>query len=147
MSKKHAAIFVLIVLLGCYLISGLTIVQPDEVGVVRRFGAVLREPWEPGLHWGLPWGIDRIDRIKPNEPRTVRIGAGSRQDAPLLHAPDPIADDFLTGDLNLATAECLVQYRVPDVVAFLFRTPQVEPARTGSLAIGPCSRAGGARNR
>jgi membrane protease subunit HflK len=125
-NKKHGTIFGLVVLLSAYLLSGLTIVQPDEVGVVRRLGAVLHDPWEPGLHWGLPWGIDRVDRIKPNQARTLSVGAASRQDAPLLHAPDPIADDFLTGDLNLATAECLVQYRARDPVAYLFRTRDVE---------------------
>ena len=40
--------------------------------------------------------------------------------------PDPAADDFLTGDLNLVTAEALVQYRVRDPAAYLFRTPNVE---------------------
>jgi len=126
MSKKRLAIFGLAGVLSAYLLSGLTIVQPDEVGVVRRFGAVLHDPWEPGLHWGLPWGIDRVDRIKPNQARTLNVGAASRQDAPLLHAPDPMADDFLTGDLNLVTAECLVQYRARDPVAYLFRTRDVE---------------------
>ncbi len=125
MSKKRVTIFSLAVLLAAYLLSGLTIVQPDEVGVVRRFGAVRPDPWEPGLHFG-PWGIDRVDRIKPNQARTLSVGAASRQDAPLLHAPDPITDDFLTGDLNLVTAECLVQYRARDPVAYLFRTRDVE---------------------
>ena len=69
MIEKRIAISGIVFLLSAYLLSGLTIVQPDEVGVVRRFGAVLHEPWEPGLHWGLPWGIDRVDRIKPNQTR------------------------------------------------------------------------------
>jgi len=126
MNKKRVTIFGLVVLLTAYLLTGLTIVQPDEVGVVRRLGAVLFDPWEPGLHWGLPWAIDRVDRIKPNQARTLSVGAASRQGAPLLHAPDPMADDFLTGDLNLATAECLVQYRSRDPVAYLFRARDVE---------------------
>ena len=61
-------------LLGGYLSSGLTILQPDEVGVVRRLGAVLPEPWEPGLHWGLPWGFDRVNRLKVNQTRHDRRG-------------------------------------------------------------------------
>ncbi len=126
MSKNRVTIFSLAILLAAYLLSGLTILQPDEVGVLRRFGAVRPDPWEPGLHWGLPWGIDRVHRIKPNQARTLSVGAASRQDAPLLHAPDPITDDFLTGDLNLVTAECLVQYRARDPVAYLFRTRDVE---------------------
>jgi modulator of FtsH protease HflK len=125
MITKQLTIFGLILLICAYLLSGLTIVQPDEVGVVRRFGAVQLEPWEPGLHWGLPWGIDRVDRIKPNHARTLSVGASSPL-APLLRAPDSMADDFLTGDLNLVTAECLVQYRARDPVAYLFRTPDVE---------------------
>ncbi len=131
MSKKRLTISGLFVLLSAYLLSGLTIVQPDEVGVVRRFGAVLDEPWEPGLHCGLPWGIDRIDRIKPNQARTLSVGATSRQDAPLLRAPDPMGDDFLTGDLNLVTAECLVQYRIRNPAAYLFRTLDVESSLAG----------------
>jgi membrane protease subunit HflK len=128
MTKKPIAACMGALLASAYFVSGLAIVQPDEVGVVRRFGAVLREPWEPGLHWGLPWGIDRVDRIKPSQARTIRVGAAGRQDAPLLQAPDPGSDDFLTGDLNLVTAECLVQYRLRDVAAYLFRSRDVESA-------------------
>jgi membrane protease subunit HflK len=109
-----------------YLASGITIVQPDEVGVVRRCGAVLREPWEPGLHWGLPWGIDRIERIQVSQTRTMAVGAPGPGAAPLARAPDSRADDFLTGDLNLVTAEAVVQYRVRDPVAYLLRAKDVE---------------------
>lgn len=111
---------------GCYLATGITALQPDEVGIVRRFGAVRPEPWEPGLHWGLPWGMDRVDRIKLNQTRTITIGAASPTGAPLLRAPDPATDDFLTGDLNLVTAEVLVQYRVRDPAAYLFATAGVD---------------------
>src|SRR5262249_23509451 len=102
---------------GGYLATGLPIVQPDEAGVVRRFGAVLKEPWEPGLHWGTPWGIDRLDRIKVHQTRTITAGAASNAKGPLYAAPDPSEDDFLTGDLNLVTTEALIVYRVRDPVA------------------------------
>src|SRR5262249_48781380 len=115
------------------LATGLTVVQQDELGVVRRFGAVLRDPasgrhvnWEPGLHWGLPWGIDQIERIKTGQTRTLTVGARDPQAAPLASAPNPETDDFLTGDLNLVTAQAIVQYRVLDPVAFLFATRAVE---------------------
>jgi modulator of FtsH protease HflK len=113
---------------AAYLASGVTIVQPDEVGVVRRFGAVLPQAREPGLHWGLPWGIDRVDRIKPNQTRTLSVAAPGGQEAPFLRAPDPETDDFLTGDLNLVTAEVLLQYRVRDPAAYLFGTADVDGA-------------------
>ncbi len=100
--------------------------QPDEVGVVRRFGAALREPWEPGLHWGLPWGLDRLDRLKVSQVRTIAVGASGARDAPLSRAPGPATDELLTGDLNVVLAEGLVQYRVRDPAAFLFRAASVE---------------------
>ena len=81
------------------------------------------EPWEPGLHWGLPWGLDRVDRIKTGQTRTLTVGARDPQAAPLAQAPDPETDDFLTGDLNLVTAQAIVQYRVLDPVALPVRRP------------------------
>jgi len=112
--------------LAAYLATGLTVIQQDEVGVVRRLGAVLREPWEPGLHWGLPWGFDRLDRVKPGQTRTLTVGARDVQAAPLSQAPNPEGDDFLTGDLNLVSAQAIVQYRVLDAVKYLFTAPTVD---------------------
>jgi membrane protease subunit HflK len=109
-----------------YLATGVTVVQQDELGVVRRFGAVLGEPWGPGLHWGLPWGLDRVDRIKPGETKTLTVGARDPQSAPLAQAPNPETDDFLTGDLNVVTAQAIVQYRVLDPLAFLFAARSVD---------------------
>ena len=109
-----------------YLATGLTVVQQDEIGVVRRFGAVLRESWGPGLHWGLPWGLDLVDRIKPGQTRTLTVGARDPQSAPLAQSPNPETDDFLTGDLNVVTAQAIVQYRILDPVAFLFAVRSVD---------------------
>jgi modulator of FtsH protease HflK len=126
MKRARVAVIAASILLAGYAASGLTSVQPDEIAVVRRFGAVLAERWEPGLHWGLPWGLDRIDRLKINQTRTVRVGAADRGLVPLSSVPDPAVDEFLTGDLNVVTAEALVQYRVRDPSAYLFRALDVE---------------------
>jgi membrane protease subunit HflK len=126
MRKRRWLILTGSLLLGGYMTTGLTVLQPDEVGVVRRLGAVLPEPWEPGLHWGLPWGLDRVDRLKVNQTRTISVGASGSRDAPLARAPYPASDDLLTGDLNLVTAEALVQYRIRNPAAYLFRAVDVE---------------------
>ncbi len=110
--------------------SGLAVIQQDEVGIVRRLGAVLRDPWEPGLHWGLPWGFDRIDRVKTGQTRTLAIGGRDPGAAPLAQAPNPAADDFLTGDLNLVSAQAVIQYRVSDPVKYLFTATAVDEALT-----------------
>ena len=111
-----------------YLASGLGVVGQDEVGVVRRFGAVLRDPREPGLHWGLPMGIDRVDRVKVGQARTLAVGAPGSNAAPLSRSPDPEGDDRLTGDRNLVSAEATLQFRVSDPVAYLFAADSVDAA-------------------
>ncbi len=126
MRAKRWAIPAVLLLLAGYAATGLTMVQPDEVGIVRRFGAVLREPWEPGLHWGLPIGLDRVNRVKVQQTRTLAIGVDRATAAPLARGADADASDSLTGDLNLVAAEVLVQYRIREPVAYLFRAADAE---------------------
>jgi membrane protease subunit HflK len=137
MRRLSAAAFVGLL---AYLATGVSVVQQDELGVVRRLGAVVSDPWEPGLHWGLPWGLDRVERIKPGQTRTLTVGARDPQAAPLAQAPNPETDDFLTGDLNLVTAQAIVQYRVLDPVAFLFAARSVD-ATLAAIAEGALTRA------
>jgi membrane protease subunit HflK len=67
--------------------------------------------------------------VTTDRARTVVVGARGLQDAPLTRSPDPASDDFLTGDLNLVTAQALVQFRVIDPANYLFA------ARSADLAI------------
>jgi membrane protease subunit HflK len=111
-----------------YLATGLVIVQQDEVGVVRRFGAVQSEILGPGLHWGFPLGLGQVDGVKIGQTRTITVGAQAPQSAPLARQPDPAQDDFLTGDLDLVlvTVQAVLQYRVADPTQYLFATTSVE---------------------
>ncbi len=59
-------------LLG-WIASGFTAIAADEVGVVRRFGAV-KDDLSPGLHVRWPWPVEAVTRVKPAEVRTVEIG-------------------------------------------------------------------------
>ncbi len=112
--------------LACYAASGLRLVGPDEVAVVRRLGAVLPQPEGPGLHWGLPWGVEQADRVKLGRTLTLKVGAPGPGDSPAASAFDPSMDEFLTGDLNLIAAEVLVQYRVREPALYLFQARELE---------------------
>ena len=48
--------------------------SPDESGVIERFGRKLLPYREPGLHYKLPWPVDRLTRIKARRVRVVEIG-------------------------------------------------------------------------
>lgn len=99
------------------LASGWCLVEPGEVVVVRRFGRAIAPPWGPGLHWRLPAGIDRIDRIRTDAVRRWTIGESGTPSAD----QEPASEEMLTGDLNIARVEATVQYRVEGAVDFVIR--------------------------
>jgi membrane protease subunit HflK len=115
-------------------------VGPDEMGVVQRFGKYVRTT-NPGLHMRLPFGIETVRRIKVTHVfkeefgfRTaipgVRTVFEGREDTLRERTggirsvtQDPFLDEslMLTGDLNVAVVEWIVQYRVKDPVQYAFR--------------------------
>jgi membrane protease subunit HflK len=108
-----------------YLLTGVVSVRPGERAVVRRFGAVTATPG-PGLWVGLPWGIDRIDRVEVDRIRRVRFGYefGANEDAALPPG------QLLTGDQNLVNVRVVIDYTVrgDQVAQFLSVQDRVDGA-------------------
>ena len=102
-------------------------VEPDEVGVVQRFGAYVRTA-EPGPHVKLPL-LETVTKVPVQRQlkmefgfRTVRSG----QQTEYAETPETKAESaMLTGDLNVAVVEWIVQYRIKDAKAFLFHVRNV----------------------
>jgi membrane protease subunit HflK len=103
-----------------YATTGIYTVGTDERAIVRRFGRVVSEQKEPGLHFGLPWGLDRVDRVKPSETKTVAVGAISSAARVLAAAPSDSLAQFLTGDQNLVNVHATIQYTMNDPTLYLF---------------------------
>jgi len=91
-----------------YLLSGLYTVRFSEEAVVRRFGRVVARVG-PGLHYRLPWPIERVDRVYVSQLRRI----------------ETLGTLILTGDENLVAVRLGVHYVVKDVHAYLFN--QVDP--------------------
>lgn len=100
-------------LVAGYLLTGVVQVRPGERAVVRRFGRVLEEKPASGLWVGLPWGMDRVDRVEVDAVRSLEVGydpEGEDRDAP--------PGQLLTGDDNLVNVRLTLNYKViPDEVA------------------------------
>jgi membrane protease subunit HflK len=93
------------------LLTGVTQVQPGERAVVRRFGRVLEHKPGPGLYVGLPWGIDRVDRVPVDRVRRVTVGyTPTESDDAGLTPPG----QMVTGDHNLIDVRVEVYYTVKD---------------------------------
>jgi membrane protease subunit HflK len=100
---------ILLLLLLGYLATGVYEVRPGERAVVRRFGRVLEHKPEPGLWVGLPWGMDRVDRVPVDLVRRVEVGYRPEEDATSLTTPP---GQMLTGDHNLVNVRVVVNYTV-----------------------------------
>jgi membrane protease subunit HflK len=100
--------WLLLVLLVVYLLTGVVQVRRGERAVVRRFGRVLAHHPEPGLWIGLPWGMDRVDRVEVDTVRSVSVGWNDDV-APEGSAP---AGQLLTGDHNLVNVQVVLYFKV-----------------------------------
>ncbi len=123
-------IYVAIVgVLGLWLLfSGIYTIDADEVGVIQRFGRYVRTT-EPGLHFKIPFGFETIKKVKIQ--KVFKQEFGFRTEAPGIRTQYATRDFpgeslMLTGDLNSADVEWIVQYRIKDPVQYLFRVRDVE---------------------
>lgn len=91
--------------------TAVTRVQPYERAVVRRFGRVLETKPEPGLHIGLPWGIDRVDLAPVGRVRTITVGFDGTDDKDEQTIPP---GQMLTGDHNLVNVQASINYKIRD---------------------------------
>ncbi|MEL7641139.1 MAG: FtsH protease activity modulator HflK [Solidesulfovibrio sp.] len=103
--------------------SGIYIVEPDEAGVVQRFGAYVYSTG-PGPHYHLPFPIETVKTPKVSQVRRVEIGfrsAPGRDGASTQNRSVPEESLMLTGDENIVDAQFSVQYQINNPVDYLFR--------------------------
>ena len=107
-------------------------VQPEETGIVQRFGKVMRTVG-PGLHFKLPYGIEKI-RLLPTARvlkeefgfRTVSVSTVPGEKT-RYNSRDNYKDEslMLTGDLNVIDVQWIVQYRIEDPIRYLFQVRDI----------------------
>ena len=105
-----------VLLFGIYLLSGIYIVGTNEVGPVKRFGKLIRENVESGIHYRMPWPIDEVDKVKIKEVVRTELSFWS----------DKVGKDILpfyciTGDKNIVHLKMIVNYQIKEPKKFLYR--------------------------
>lgn len=105
-------------------------IDPEEAGIVLRFGRVMRQV-PSGLHMKLPYPIERVLKVPVERQlkeefgfRTQEVGGSS---ASSTYSDEDLTAEslMLTGDLNVAVVEWTAQYRVRDPYKFLFKVRDV----------------------
>ena len=119
-------IFMVVIVLVIIFWTAWFTVQPEETGVVQRFGKVMRKAG-PGLHFKLPFGIEKV-RLLPTA-RVLKEEFGFRTVASVpgqktQYDPSGSFKDeslMLTGDLNVIDVQWIIQYRIEDPIRYLFQ--------------------------
>lgn len=129
-ASRRMIIIGFLVLVGLVaLVSSYYQIEPDEVGLVTRFGRYVRTT-QPGPHAKIPFGIERVQKVPVQRQLKQAFGfRAAHAESQSLHRrnSDPQAEaTMLTGDLNVATVEWIVQYKISDPYRYLFRMRDVE---------------------
>lgn len=101
--------------------SGIYLVQPDEVGVVKRFGAYNRTT-DPGPHYRLPFPFESV--LTPQVTKIQRVEVGYRGSSTVGLGPQvrqvPEESLMLTGDENIVDVQFTVQFLIDNAQDYLF---------------------------
>ena len=141
-NRKQVAIGSIFVAFTLWLLSGVYIVNPDEVAVVQMFGRVVAEDVPAGLHYRLPSPLTKLTKIRKHEVRRVEIGfrtvpKSQRTQEPFAYEWNfphqfgryrklPEESLMVTGDENLVSVNAVVHYRIVDTTDFLFRVKDAD---------------------
>ncbi|MBL8228482.1 MAG: FtsH protease activity modulator HflK [Bryobacterales bacterium] len=117
------------------MLNGFYTVQPHEIGMIERFGRKVLPHREPGLHYKLPWPVEKLTRVQARQARALEIGYRS---VPEFADTEPAAYEWnvqhrsgrfqrkpeealvLTGDQNMVEVNAAVHYRLVRPDEYLF---------------------------
>ena len=123
--SAKSLILLLIIFAGIWAATGFYRVNPQQQGVVLRFGEWVRTT-APGLHYHLPYPIETV--LKPEVTRDNRIEIGFRDIGGNSSTRRDIADEsqMITGDENIVDIDFVVFWRIADAGQYLFNLAEPE---------------------
>jgi len=127
-ARRYWVALLIAVAAASYLSTGFYTVNADEHAVVRRFGAIEARVG-PGIHYRLPWPVDRVDVVKATS--VMKIGVGFA--LPDKEGQETPGVELLTGDTNILNVAMVVQYVIRNPSDYLFEIDQPQ-SLVGTLA-------------
>jgi membrane protease subunit HflK len=119
--NRRTMIAVPLILIAVWLASGFYRVQPDEQGVVLRFGEWIKTT-QPGLNWHLPSPIETVFTPKVTRSNRVEIGFRSAGEIARGGSAREVGNEslMLTGDENIVDINFVLLWMIKDAGQFLF---------------------------
>ncbi len=126
--RTHLRRVLLIAFVGIGLLTAVKTIGPEEEGVVLFLGKYDRT-MQPGLNFIIPFGVEKLFKIPVQRQLKQEFGFRTETaDVRTDYSYGSFEDEssMLTGDLNLADVEWVVQYRIVDSYRYLFRVRNAE---------------------
>ncbi len=98
-----------------WLATGFYQVQPNEQGVVLRFGAY-NETTDAGLHYHLPYPIETVTNVNTTQERSITLGLSEQYNGNNAFTES----HMLTGDENIVDINLTIVWRIDDAKNYLF---------------------------
>jgi membrane protease subunit HflK len=114
---------VLIVLIVIIVYSSIFTIDPEEVGIVLQFGKYSHTAG-PGLNFKIPFGIEVVKKVPVRRQLKLEFGFRTAQpDVRTIYESKDFREEslMLTGDLNAAEVEWIVQYRIKALLSIFLR--------------------------
>jgi len=125
MSRKRIGLIVVIVIIALWALSGIYIVNPEQEGVIRRWGRYYVSRG-PGIYYHIPWPVERVDKPQVAKIQKMEIGYKTiRVGPPAVYESVEEEALMLTGDINIVDLWFIVQYRIKDARDYLFNVRNV----------------------
>jgi modulator of FtsH protease HflK len=127
-TRGNVGLFALIALILLVGLNSYYMIEPQETGVVQRFGRFIHTA-DAGLHFKLPFGLETVRKVLTGRVlqreygyRTVQPGVRSR----FVEKGYEEESTMLSGDLNVVDLQWTVQYKIQNPVDYLFQVQDVE---------------------
>jgi membrane protease subunit HflK len=125
--RGKGGVLILGLLAIAWISAGIYKVQPDEQGVVLRFGRWV-ETTGSGLHYHLPYPFESVLLPKVTQVNQLQLGTARLALASVTNPDTSHERQMLTGDENIVEADCAVSWRIKDAGKFLFKVANPEAA-------------------
>jgi membrane protease subunit HflK len=117
----------MLVLVLIYLCSGITVVAPNQRGLILRFGRALPKSAPPGLLLAFPAPIDEVVMLPAKNVQEVVLDAWTPNDDSWRESLHPERDPYtITGDVNIIRARFSIRFQVADPIAYEFGASERE---------------------
>lgn len=115
-----------------YAFTGIYNVEQNEIGIVKRFGKIIDDNIQPGLHYALPYPFDEVVKISVKQMKTLTINDFSNDEWPegskvaSYVEKTKLRPYVISADNNIVNITLNVKYTISKPADYLYKVAEIE---------------------